>query len=52
MFFFTKRVAATPSMGTERDGLGQMLGTYLIGLNAFDIQFVNQRIQEVTVILI
>lgn len=39
-------VAAVPAMGTERDSLGSLLGSYLIGLNPLDIRLVNQRIQE------
>jgi hypothetical protein len=37
--------AAMPSMGTERVGLGQLLGNYLIGANALDLDLINQRIQ-------
>lgn len=39
-------VAATVGMGTEREGLGPMLGNYLLGLNPLDIRLINQRIQE------
>lgn len=39
-------VAAVPAMGTERDGLGSLLGSYLIGLNPLDLRLVNQRIEE------
>ncbi len=39
-------VAATVGMGTERNGLGPMLGNYLMGLNPLDIGLMNQRIQE------
>jgi len=39
-------VAATVGMGTERQGLGPMLGNYLLGLNPLDIRLMNQRIQE------
>ena len=39
-------VAATVGMGTERNGLGPMLGNYLMGLNPLDIRLMNQRIQE------
>lgn len=35
-----------PSMGTERDGLGPLLGNYLLGMNPLDHALVNQRIQE------
>ena len=39
-------VAATVGMGSERNGLGPMLGNYLMGLNPLDIHLMNQRIQE------
>jgi L-alanine-DL-glutamate epimerase-like enolase superfamily enzyme len=39
-------VAAMPSMATERDGLGSLLGNYLLGINPLDHALVNQRIQE------
>jgi L-alanine-DL-glutamate epimerase-like enolase superfamily enzyme len=38
--------SAMPSMGIERDGLGPMVGNYLLGINPMDIMLVNQRIQE------
>jgi D-galactarolactone cycloisomerase len=38
--------AAVPAIGTERMGLGPMLGAYLIGLNPLDVELFNQRIQE------
>ena len=38
--------AAMPAMGTERKGLGPMMGNYLMGINPLDINLVNQRIQE------
>ena len=38
--------AATAAMGTERQGLGPMMGSYLLGLNPLDMRLVNQRIQE------
>ena len=38
--------AAMPAMGSERKGLGPMLGSYLMGINPLDIRLVNQRIQE------
>ena len=38
--------AAMPSMTTERDSLGPMLGNYLLGINPLDIKLINQRIQE------
>ncbi len=39
-------VAAMPAMGTERVGLGGLLGSYLLGLNPLDIGMANQRIEE------
>ena len=39
-------VAAMPAMGPERNGIGTLLGNYLLGINPMDIQLVNQRIQE------
>ena len=38
--------AAMPAIGTERHGLGPILGSYLLGINPLDIRLVNQRIQE------
>lgn len=38
--------AAMAAMGTERKGLGPLMGSYLLGINPMDIQLVNQRIQE------
>ncbi|MDP6908224.1 MAG: mandelate racemase/muconate lactonizing enzyme family protein [Flavobacteriales bacterium] len=38
--------AAMPSMSTERDGLGAMLGNYILGIDPMNIKLVNQRIQE------
>jgi L-alanine-DL-glutamate epimerase-like enolase superfamily enzyme len=38
--------AAITAMGLERQGLGSILGNYLMGINPLDIQLVNQRIQE------
>lgn len=38
--------SAMPCMATERDGLGPLLGNYILGINPMDIQLVNQRIQE------
>lgn len=38
--------AAITAMGLERQGLGSILGNYLMGINPMDIQLVNQRIQE------
>ncbi len=39
-------VAAVPAMGPEREGLGPLLGSYLLGLNPLDLRLVNQRIEE------
>jgi L-alanine-DL-glutamate epimerase-like enolase superfamily enzyme len=38
--------AAIAAMGLERQGLGSILGNYLMGINPLDIGLVNQRIQE------
>jgi len=38
--------AAMPAMGREREGLGALLGPYLLGINPLDIRMVNQRIEE------
>ena len=38
--------AAMPAMGLERQGLGSIMGNYLMGINPLNIQLVNQRIQE------
>lgn len=38
--------SAMPCMATERDGLGPLLGNYILGMNPLDINLVNQRIQE------
>jgi len=43
-------VAAMPALGTERQGLGPMLGNYFLGLNPLDIDLFNQRVQEVSYI--
>jgi len=40
--------AAMPAMGTERFGLGKLIGPYLIGLNPENIDRVNQLIQELS----
>ncbi|NUM53206.1 MAG: mandelate racemase/muconate lactonizing enzyme family protein [Candidatus Hydrogenedentes bacterium] len=42
--------AAMPAMGTERYGLGNLIGPYLMGMNPEDINTVNQRIQELSYI--
>ncbi|MBN1780594.1 mandelate racemase/muconate lactonizing enzyme family protein [bacterium] len=39
-------VAAMPAMGSERMGLGPLMGNYIMGINPMDIELVNQRIQE------
>ncbi len=38
--------AAGPAMGRERDGLGQLLGPYLLGEDATDLALVRQRVRE------
>lgn len=38
--------SAGPAMGRERDGLGQLLGPYLIGEDATDLSLVRQRVRE------
>lgn len=38
--------AATTAMGSERKGVGPMMGNYLMGINPMDMKLVNQRIQE------
>jgi L-alanine-DL-glutamate epimerase-like enolase superfamily enzyme len=38
--------AAGPAMGREREGLGSLLGPYLIGEDATDIDTVQQRLRE------
>ena len=38
--------AAMAAMGMERQGLGPVMGNYLMGINPLDIRLVNQRIQE------
>ena len=38
--------SAMPAMNTERDGLGPLLGSYLLGINPLNLQLVNQRMQE------
>lgn len=38
--------SAIAAMGLEREGLGSILGNYLMGINPLDIRLVNQRIQE------
>ncbi len=43
-------VSAVPTMGSERDGLGPLLGAYLLGLNPLDTRTINQRIQEFAMI--
>jgi len=38
--------ATMAAMGLERQGLGSIMGNYLLGINPLDIRLVNQRIQE------
>jgi L-alanine-DL-glutamate epimerase-like enolase superfamily enzyme len=38
--------AAGPAMGRERDGLGSLLGPYLIGEDATDLALIRQRVRE------
>ena len=40
--------SAGPAIGREREGLGQLLGPYLIGENALDIDLVQQRLREMS----
>ena len=42
--------SAMPCMGTERDGMGSLLGNYLLGMNPLDTALMNQRIQEMAYI--
>ena len=39
---------AGPAIGRERDGLGQLIGPYLIGEDATDIAMVQQRLREIS----
>jgi len=39
-------VAAGPAMGNEREGLGSLLGPYMLGEDATDIAAVQQRLRE------
>ncbi|MBU1740640.1 MAG: mandelate racemase/muconate lactonizing enzyme family protein, partial [Proteobacteria bacterium] len=39
---------AGPAMGKERAGLGELLGPYLIGEEATDIDLIQQRLREVS----
>lgn len=39
-------IAAGPAMGREREGLGDLIGPYLIGLEADDLDTVRHRIRE------
>jgi L-alanine-DL-glutamate epimerase-like enolase superfamily enzyme len=38
--------SAGPAMGRERSGLGELLGPYLIGADATDIDLIQQRLRE------
>jgi len=40
--------SAGPAMGRERAGLGELVGPYLIGLSALDIDLVQQRLREMS----
>lgn len=40
--------AAGPSMGRERDGLGYILGPYILGEDATDIPLIQQRLRELS----
>lgn len=40
--------SAGPAMGRERAGLGELLGPYLIGEDATDIDLIQQRIREIS----
>ncbi len=40
--------SAGPAMGREREGLGELLGPYLIGEDATDIGLIQQRMREVS----
>lgn len=39
-------IAAGPALGREREGLGDLIGPYLVGLEANDLDTVRHRIQE------
>lgn len=40
--------SAGPAIGKERAGLGQLIGPYLIGENALDIDVIQQRLREIS----
>jgi D-galactarolactone cycloisomerase len=40
--------SAAPAMGREREGLGELLGPYLLGERADDLPAIQQRIREMT----
>ncbi len=40
--------SAGPAIGKEREGLGQLLGPYLIGEDATDIDLIQQRLREMS----
>jgi L-alanine-DL-glutamate epimerase-like enolase superfamily enzyme len=40
-------LAAGPAMGRERQGLGELLGPYLLGEDATDIPSIQQRLREI-----
>ncbi|HWL64810.1 MAG TPA: mandelate racemase/muconate lactonizing enzyme family protein [Actinomycetota bacterium] len=39
---------AGPAIGKERSGLGQLIGPYLIGEDATDIELIQQRLREIS----
>ncbi|MEA2448020.1 MAG: D-galactarolactone cycloisomerase, partial [Actinomycetota bacterium] len=40
--------SAGPAIGKERSGLGQLIGPYLIGEDATDIDLIQQRLREIS----
>ena len=38
--------SAMPSMGREREGWGQLLGSYFLGERADDLESIRQRVRE------
>lgn len=41
-------ISAAPAMGGERAGLGELLGPYLLGEDATDIDLIQQRLREMS----
>lgn len=41
-------ISAAPAMGRERAGLGELLGPYLLGEDATDIDLIQQRLREMS----